>query len=143
MLNMRKTIIIEILLIFVFAVLLSCAFKLIDYAVDVSNTLDLLPYLGLEDNQRTELTNQYQGFMTTALCFGIPALLAAITTVAVMAIIAIHDFPVFKPLADKIKAKCVARKERRAAEKIERDQAKKQERIARLQSELDELKKDE
>lgn len=56
-----------------------------------------------------------------------------------MVIIALKDFPVFKPMLDKLSAKRDARKQAKAAKAV----ADKQARIERLQSELDALKKDE
>lgn len=74
---------------------------------------------------------------------GILALLASLSTLVAMIIIAIKDFPFFKPLVDKFNAKRAARKEQRAAVKAEQAEAAKQARIEQLQAELDELKKDE
>lgn len=69
-------------------------------------------------------------------------LLITITIIAIMismGLVAIKDFPCFKPLADKLQA----RKEKRTQAKAERADAGKQARIAQLQAELEELKKDE
>lgn len=73
------------------------------------------------------------------LTHGLLALLAALCTLAAMIMIAIKDFPCFKPLIDKFKA----RREAKAEAKTEKAVADKQARIEQLQAELNELKKDE
>ena len=62
--------------------------------------------------------------------------------IAAMVLIAIKDFPVFKPLAEKLQAKLQARRQINVQAKADRAEANKQARIEQLQAELDELKKD-
>lgn len=139
---MKKTIIIEILLLFVFCVTLACAIKILDYAIEVSGRLDLHlngKILYTDPNMQNEMIKAYTDVYHAALSYGIPALFAAVADLATMVIIAIKDFPVFKPLIDKLKA----RKEQRDVVKAEQAAVAKKERIEKLQAELDELKKDE
>ena len=77
------------------------------------------------------------------LRFGLFSLFASLATLAVMIVIAIKDFPVFKPLTDKLADKRAARKEARSQAKAEQAAIAKQERIDQLKAELDELQKDE
>lgn len=64
-------------------------------------------------------------------------LLSFVSLLAVFIIVAIKDFPVFKPLLDKHNA----RKQKRAQTKAERAEIEKQKRIEQLETELEELKK--
>lgn len=63
-------------------------------------------------------------------------LLATIADITAIVLLTLKEFPLFKPLVDKFKA----RKEKNKQEKAE---AERQARIEQLQAELDELKKDE
>lgn len=139
---MKKTIMIETLLLFVFCVALACSIKILDYAVTVSKSLE--HYLNgdityfdpaLQNDQIRYYTDLYH----TALSYGIPALFAAVADLAAMVIIAVKDLPCFKPFVDKFKARKTARNQAKA----EQAAIAKQERIDKLQAELDELKKDE
>ena len=123
---MKKTIIVEILLLFASCMLI--AFACWEF-------IALHNYLVFFD----ETSGITQQLMTR----GILALLASLATLAAIIIIAIKDFPVFKPLVDKFNAKRAAYKEQREAVKAEQAEAAKQARIEQLQAELDELKKDE
>ena len=137
---MKKTVIVEVLLLFVFCVALACAIEILDYAVDSANMLDLANKIDFGDEfTRIQFIKTYEEYYHTALSYGIPSLFAAVVDLIAMAIIAIKDFPVFKPLVDMLNAKRAARKEQRA----EQAAIAKQDRIAKLQAELDELKKDE
>lgn len=130
---MKKAIIVEVLLLFVFCVVLACAIEILIYATDAAN---LIKFYNSENIKVSSALNESYH---TALSYGIPALFAAVADLAAMVIIAIKDFPVFKPLVDKLNAKRAARKEQRA----EQAAIAKQDRIEKLQAELDELKKDE
>lgn len=139
---MKKTIVIEILLLFVLALLIAVA---VDYADFIGIYNDMIA----ETKRHPEyvsysrtLAHEIQ-IRNTYISYFVPTILAAFATLAAIIILAIRDFPVFKPLVDKFKAKRAARKEQRAAEKTEQAETAKQERIAELQAELDELKKDE
>lgn len=70
---------------------------------------------------------------------GLLSIIATITQIATMILVAILNLPAFQPLRDKL----TARRTARAEQKAERDKAAKQERIKALESELEELKKDE
>ena len=65
--------------------------------------------------------------------------LPIIANLTAIILIAIKDFPVFKPLLDKLNA----RKQKRAQEKAVRAEADKQAKIAALEAQLQELKKDD
>ncbi|MCM1368657.1 MAG: hypothetical protein NC184_07620 [Roseburia sp.] len=60
-----------------------------------------------------------------------------------MIIIAVKEFPCFKPLIDKLAAKRADRKAARTQAKAEQAETAKRERIDKLTAELEELKKDE
>lgn len=139
---MKKTIIIEILLLFAFCVALACAIKILNYAVDAKKLLDRFLNGNLvytDSTIQNESIKYYTELYHAALSYGIPALFAAVATLAAMIIIAIKDFPAFKPLVNKFKA----HKEQHDAAKAEQTKIAKQERINKIQAELDELKKDE
>ena len=63
---------------------------------------------------------------------------STITSLTVMVLVAIKDFPVFKPLIEKFNNWNFRRKQTKAAQK----QKNKEKRIAKLEKELTELKKD-
>lgn len=137
---MKKTVIVEVLLLFVFCVALACTIKMLIFATDMLDIIDYANNIQFEsDYLRNEFINTYKEQYNTALSYGIPSLFAAVADLIAMAIIAIKDFPVFKPFVDKLKDKRAARKEQRA----EQAAIAKQDRIAKLEAELDELKKDE
>ena len=123
---MKKTIIVEILLFFACCMLI--AFACWEF-VALHNYLVLF--------------NETSGITQQLMLRGILALLASLSTLVAMVLIAIKDFPVFKPLVDKFNAKRAAYKEQREAIKAEQAEVAKQARIEQLQAELDELKKDE
>ena len=97
----------------------------------------------MSEAQRLELIEVWRNSMQKGLIYAISTLLAAIATLTAMIIIAIKDFPVFKPLTDKLADKRAARKEARSQAKAEQAAIAKQERIDQLKAELDELQKDE
>ncbi len=136
---MKRVVIIEIVLAFAIAMLLACSIKFFMYVSKMYNNINMLYDLDMSDASRNEIIERYRGNIAIALSYGIPALLAALATLAAMVLIALKDFPVFKPLLDKLAAKRDARKQAKA----EKAAADKQARIERLQSELDALKKDE
>ena len=139
---MKKAIVIEILLVAVFAVLLTCAIIALKDIPSMKEYIDWYNTLSPDypDYDLVETTAwEIRAYMPILLKIGIPALIAAVADLAAITIIAIKDFPVFKPLVDKFKA----RKEQRAAAKAEQAATAKQERIEKLPAELDELKKGE
>lgn len=140
---MKKTIIIEILCLIAFCIILACAIKFLSYAHEVSlNIIELQKEL-VYDSSYERIIDSVKEYRTVALSYGIPALLAALATLAAMVLIALKDFPVFKPMLDKLAAKRADRKQANDTAKAEKAAAEKQARIERLQSELDALKKDE
>ncbi len=140
---MKRVIVIEIVLAFAFAVLLACSIKFFMYVSKMYSGISMLYDLNMSDTSRNEIIERYRENIATALSYGIPALIAALATLAAMVLIALKDFPVFKPLLEKHAAKRTARKQANEVAKAEKAAADKQERIERLQSELDALKKDE
>lgn len=141
---MKKTVVVEILLLLAFCVLLACAINYLRTACETLKTIEWIKTDPIfSDPEREDLVYTYNLHLATTLSYGIPALIAALSTLAAMVIIAIKDFPVFKPLVDKFNAKRAAHNEQRAAVKAEQAEEAKQARIEQLQAELDELKKDE
>ncbi|MDE7406482.1 MAG: hypothetical protein K2M89_06390 [Clostridiales bacterium] len=154
---MKKAIVIEVLLLFILAVLIAVAVQ------HWQSIEPLLPDLEYYKKMAREMLEQYghdRGFAdmvqktnaSIALyrTYGIFDILAMLADVVIMVTIALFNFPCFKPLVDKLTAKLAPSKEQRAQRKAERAAAKaeqaataKQERIEKLQAELDELKKDE
>lgn len=136
---MKKTIVIETLLLIVLAVLLSCAIITLK---DISSMNEYIEHFNtLPPND----ANYDIGFIIVAntkvyvckyLSIGIPAIIAAVADFTAIIITAVRDIPIIKQSIESFKAKRTARKEQRAT-------TAKQERIDKLQAELDELKKDE
>lgn len=133
---MKKTIVIEILLSFILSILILFAFLEFRGIYYNFQAIKYLESMGQEYIDFSDSTRQFA-------IYGSLAVLASLATIAVMVLIAIKDFPVFKPLVDKFNAKRAAHKEQREAIKAEQAEAAKQARIEQLQAELDELKKDE
>ena len=131
---MKKIVVIEILLLFVFAVLIACTTKLFIYITELNE--EMIKY-GI-DTQAFGY-QIYKGRLNTATSYAIPTLIASIADLVVIVIIAIKDFTVFKPIAVKFNA----HKEKRAEARAEKVEIAKQQRIEKLQAELNELKKDE
>ena len=112
---MKKTIVIEILLLFVFSVLFAFCVIYLNDAVYYFNPLRGLERLALLE-----------------LIYGLIFLIAAIVDLVVMFLIATRDIP-------KLKQAIENRKQRAAARKEAKKQADKRKRIEELQAELDEL----
>ena len=125
---MKKTIIVEILLLFVLAVLLAFCIKIWNYIA-----LLIEWATGVDEASASYV---YES-VYIALPYSLLTLIALPITLFVIILIALKDLPVFKPLADKL----TARKEKRTQAKAERAEADKQARIAELENELEELKK--
>lgn len=115
---MKKTILIELLLSFV-AIILTyrCAYSWYYVSLYIDTQI-------FNDGFQLELSS------------GILFILSILAIIAVMVLTALKNF---KRITDKLQA----RKEKRNQVKAERAEAEKQKRIAALQSELEELKKDE
>ncbi len=145
---MKKIIIIEILMLFVFCVLTACSinhFSAVHLCIQNINYFENLTEIqsNMSEAQRLELIEVWRNSMQKGLIYAISTLLAALAILAVMIIITIKDFPVFKPLTDKLADKRAARKEARSQAKAKQAAIAKQERIDQLKAELDELQKDE
>lgn len=84
------------------------------------------------------LTTFYPKF-AAHLSYAILAIIANLLNITLIVVTLIKDFPVFKPLADKLAAKRAAREEQRAEQAVVAKQAK----IDKLQTELDKLKNDD
>lgn len=119
---MKKTIIIEILLLFVTVLLLYfCGL----YWDSVSSYIEIgVPY------------SEIREALNRCIVYAVLNTLASIATLTAIILIALKDLPVFKPIADKL----TAHKEKRTQAKAERAEADKQARITELENELNELK---
>ena len=136
---MKKTVVVEILLVAVFAVLLSCAIIALKDIPSMNEYIDWYNTLSPDypDYDLVDITAwAFKGYIPIFLSISIPALIAAIADLAAIVIIAIKDLPIVKQRIDSFKAK-------RTAVKAEQAETAKQQRIEKLQAELDELKKDE
>lgn len=107
---MRKTVCVEIMLAFIFSALIAIASWRLSYVVEMRAWLDAGAFTNIE----AQKANIY-----TSLIYSVIAIIAALCDLAAMIIIAIKDFPVFKPLVDKLTAKRAAHKEQREAIKAE------------------------
>ncbi len=130
---MKRTIFVEILLLLVLAVLLAIG---IAHWQSVSSWLNLY----FEDFHNDYTWNEFvkEFAFDKTLTYSIFTLVATIADLVAIILIAIKDFPVFKPLLDKL----AANKERRTQAKAERAEADKQAKIKALEAELEELKND-
>lgn len=138
---MKKTIIVETALIVILAISITFA---VEYWGLTSKLIDELKIFKNNFNPSNYFSyypelNYYHNTIKHNAIYGSLSLIAAFATLAAMVLIALKDFPVFKPMLDKLTAKRADRKQAKA----EKAAADKQARIERLQSELDELKKDE
>ncbi len=133
---MKKVIFIEVLLGLALGLCVACAVNQFQHASMFTKSIRAFYYDALTVKIETEELH-------TALTYGILALVAALCSLAAMIIIAIKDFPVFKPLVDKLSAKRAAHKQASDAAKAEKAEADKKARIEKLTAELEELKKDE
>ena len=123
---MKKSIVIEVLLLFVLAVLIADCVKFFQASIAHFNLSD---------------SPAYDAFYKTAidqLVRGIFALLACIADIFVMVLVALKDFKLFMPLIEKHNA----RKQELAAARAAKADADKQKRIEELQAELDALNGD-
>ena len=141
---MKRTIIIHILLLVALAALLMA---MINSFINVSNAyryIDLLRSLGQQTSYDYSYEiSQVHDSATQLILYGSAYFIAVLADVAAMVLIAVKEFPVFKPLTDKIAARHAACKEARAAAKAAKAETEKQKRIEQLEAELHSLKKDE
>lgn len=134
---MKRTILIEVLLLFVLSVLVLMMWKCWN-SIKVS-IYYYKNYSSLGGHGLTEVFPSIIGDIILAVF----VTLSGIVIIAVMFLIALKDFPVFKPIHDKFVAKSNARKAVRTQAKADKAEAAKQARIEQLQAELEELKKDD
>lgn len=135
---MKKTVIIEILLVCVLAILLSCAIISLRDIPSMNDYIEYFTNLDPKDGNYEIayiIASNTEYYVNTFLSIGIPTLIAAVADLAAIIIIAIKDFPIIKRWVDNFKTKCATKKQIR-------NTIAKQKRIKQLQSELDELKKD-
>lgn len=135
--NMIRAIVIEVLLLFIFAVLIASSAWFLKIAVeDFQIALKISPNDTPNDTYFLEYARLY-------LAYGLPSLFAAVADIVVIVLVALKEFPVFKPLIDKHKARKLQRKlEKTKAEAIQAEEYRKS-RIEQLQAELEDLKKNE
>ena len=132
---MKKSIVIFIFLAITFVLTTVAASKLLYYAYSVNESIEH----NIHNPNLKDWISIWRDMFDVYFPFGLMSLFAALATLAAMIIIAIKDFPVFQPLLAKLNAKRDARKQAKA----EKAEADKQARIEQLQSELEQLKKDE
>lgn len=135
---MKKTVIIEILLVCVLAILLSCAIISLRDIPSMNDYIEYFTNLDPKDGNYEIayiIASNTEYYVNTFLSIGIPTLIGAVAVLAAIIIIAIKDFPIIKRWVDNFKTKCATKKQIR-------NTIAKQKRIKQLQSELDELKKD-
>lgn len=136
---MKKTVVVEILLVAIFAVLLSCAIISLKDISPMNEYIEYFSTLPPEDgnyNIGFIIAANTKIYLQTYLSIGIPSLIAAVIDLSAIIIIAVRDLPIVKQRIDACKVK-------RANKKESRNAIAKQKRINQLQSELDALKKDE
>lgn len=124
---MKRTIIIEILLIATLGILFALNYYCWNYISEIIDLKDKIP----------QWTNEYYSMLKHHLPYAIFALFAILADVAAIILIAIKDFPIFKPIVDKF----TAHKEKCAQAKAERAEEAKQAKIQALEAQLEELKK--
>lgn len=137
---MKRTVFIEILLLVVLGVLLYIS---INSFIGASRSFIWAKRFS-EEAYEEYIIETYRSQAMRLLLFGLLLYLpAALADIAAMVLIAVKEFPVFKPLTDKIAARHAARKDARAAAKTAKAEAEKQKRIEELEAELHNLNKDE
>ncbi len=129
---MKRSIVISILLLFVSASLICIS---VMYWKSVNHFIQLYEVNFRQTLSWDEFARDYSFYKT--LSYAIISVLAAISSLVSIILIAVKDFPVFKPIVDKF----TARKEKCAQAKAERTEAKKQAKISELEAQLEELKK--
>lgn len=137
---MKKTLIIELILTIVFAITLAVAIYFWKGVQTTINAINL--FKSHNDNFYSQIIEDYYISLKPLIGYGTVSLLALLADLAAMVLIAIKDFPVFKPLVEKLQAKSQARKHSKEQAKAARAEANKQAKIAELESQLEELKKD-
>ena len=130
---MKKRIILEVCLLFVFCWLIACN---IIWWQSVASTINDIDYL--QSINDIETVTYLKESLNLGLTYAVFSLIAAIVTLSSIIIIVV-DSPYFKPLLEKLEAKKNARK----TAKTEKAEITKQKRIEQLENELNELKKDE
>lgn len=130
---MKRVIVVELLLIFIFAIGLMWSILSIQSCINAYENITFVP------NQ----AEFFRDYFNNQLVKTIFTFLATIADLVAIILIAIKDFPVFKPLVDKYSAWTTARKAAKHAKSEKAANEKKQQRIADLEKALNELKKDD
>lgn len=128
---MKKFIFAEILLLFASAVLLYFAITRIDISINNFHNYEVA--YAFQEFENAEL---YQKAGINSVILSCVSFLATFGNIFVIILIAIKDFPVFKPLVDKVNARKQALKE----EKKQKELEGKQQQLEKLQAEIDNLK---
>lgn len=134
---MKRTIIIVLIMILTLGVSLACTVVFMRYGIEYRNSIkyysDYFP----------DLVDIWRENMRKAFTYGVFSLLSSVGIFIAMVILAVRDFPVFRPLIDKLHSKLQAKRAAHKEKRAKQAEIAKQERISKLQAELDELKKDE
>lgn len=133
---MKRTIIIEILLCLTLITLIPAC---VTYGSALSKNIEALRAVKGWGQENSDLVAKiYSDVLYGSIYFSV-FILGMLFDLSAMILIAIRDFPVFKPLLEKLNAK-KARKQQIKAEKVK---VEKQNHINKLQAEITKLKKDE
>lgn len=130
---MKRSIIIELLIFFVFVVLVALSIILWKRYNDLNYFYTYFINTGHDD-----IAQEYPPMIVHCLIYAILSAFALLADFAAIIMLAIKDFPVFKPLVDKLNE----RKQKHAQAKAERADRAKQAKIAELEQQLEELKKE-
>lgn len=129
---MKRTIIIEVLLLFILGVLISL------FVTHIDQTITWFGDINWNIEQGFEPIDIVYKRAYTNLTYSIFSSLASVFDIAIMIIIAIQNFKAFQPIIEKYHS----RKSNRLAARQAKAEEEKQKQIAELEKKLDELKKD-
>lgn len=136
---MKRTIIIEVFLFIVFAITIYFNFVFWNSIRDTKNLIDL--YSQITSYDYTTIIEEFKKSIHTYTIYGSLTIISSVFILLTIILIAVKDFPVFKPITDKIKVKLDKNKATRAEQKALKAEAQKQTQIERLEKKLEELKK--
>lgn len=131
----KRKIVVYILLAFIFGT--AMLFTILNFreCSAYANTLKI-------SNSADPLFSEWKKFMIKFAIYGIIGIFTLLADLAAMVLIAIKDFPMFKPFVEKFQAKSQARRQAKEQTKAARTEANRQARIEQLENELNELRKD-
>lgn len=132
---MKKTILIETLLLFLLAVIISVCVQEWKF---VDATLLNLNDKHLVDIATPDIIETWKNNLQNYYIYAIFTTIASLLDVLIIILVIIKDFPVFKLLHEKTNE----RKKQRVQAKTETAEANKQRKIMALEAQLEELKKD-